>query len=98
MNTVILHTMADPVKRNLREQRRADTEARLVSAATELFIRDGYAPTTLTAVTERAGLAARTVYVHFSTKADLLHRCIGVAITGDAELAPLADRDWTKAA
>ena len=90
--------MAEPVKQNLRERRRADTEARLVEAATELFVRDGYAATTLTAVAERAGLAARTVYVHFATKADLLRRCIGVAIGGDDTSTPLTDRDWMQAA
>ena len=90
--------MADRVKPSLREQRRADTEARLVAAATELFIRDGYVATTLTAVAERANLAARTVYVHFATKHDLLHRCIGVAIGGDVAPTPLAQRDWMQAA
>lgn len=90
--------MTDPVKQDLRARRRADTEARLVEAATELFVRDGYTATTLAAVAQRAGLAARTVYVHFDTKADLLRRCIGVAIGGDDTLTPLAERDWMRAA
>jgi AcrR family transcriptional regulator len=86
----------EPVKQNLRDRRRADTETRLVAAATELFIRDGYAAATLTAVAERADLAARTVYVHFPTKADLLRRCIGVAIGGDTAETSLADREFMR--
>jgi AcrR family transcriptional regulator len=40
--------------------------------------------------------AARTVYVHFPTKADLLRRCIGVAIGGDTADVRLVDRDWMR--
>jgi AcrR family transcriptional regulator len=86
------------VKSSLRERKRADTEQRLVTSATELFVRDGYTATTLTAVAEHAGLAPRTVYVHFPTKADLLRRCIGLALAGDAAKVALADRDWMRAA
>jgi len=41
-----------------------------------------------------AGLAPRTVYLRFATKADLLQRCVGVAIAGDAEPGAIADRSW----
>ena len=84
----------EPVKRDRRATRRAETEARLVDAATSLFTTLGYSETTLTAVAERAGLAPRTVYVRFGTKAELLQRCIGVAIAGDTEPAPIAERAW----
>ena len=90
--------MPDGVKRTRQDERRAATEASLVAAATELFVRDGYAATTLVAVAEQAGLAPRTVYVHFPTKAHLLQRCIGVAIGGDASGVPLAEREWMHAA
>jgi AcrR family transcriptional regulator len=90
--------MPEGVKQDRRTGRRAETEARLIAAATELFVDRGYAATTLTAVAERAGLAPRTVYVRFTTKAELLRRCIGVAIVGDAEEAPLSERDWMSAA
>jgi AcrR family transcriptional regulator len=66
----------------------------LIQAATELFLRRGYAATTLADVAAHAGLAARTVYLRFATKADLLRRCIDVAIAGDAEPVPIADRSW----
>jgi AcrR family transcriptional regulator len=84
--------MGDAVKPGRRAQRRADTERRLVASASELFVERGYIGTTLSAVAERADIAPRTLYLHFSTKAELLLRCIGVAIAGDAEPIPLAER------
>lgn len=90
--------MPDEVKPDRRAARRAATEERLIAAATELFVARGYAATTLVDVADRAGVAARTVYLHVATKAELLRRCIGVAIVGDTGSAPLAERDWMTAA
>jgi AcrR family transcriptional regulator len=84
--------MNRPVKSDRRAQRRAETERRLVDSAAALFIDRGYAATTLTDVAEHADIAPRTLYLHFSTKAQLLLRCIGIAIAGDAEPVALADR------
>ena len=86
--------MSRVVKRDLRAERRAETEARLIEAAGDLFVHQGYAGTTLAQVAERAGVAERTVYVRFATKAELLHRCLDVAIAGDAAPIAIADRDW----
>ena len=97
MYAVILHTMSESVKPDRRAARRAETEARLVEAASELFVERGYAATTLADVADRAGLAARTVYLRFTTKAELLRRCVGTAIVGDAAPVPLAERDWLAA-
>src|SRR5260370_7233160 len=78
----------------LRAARVAENEERIVRAAHELFIRDGYRATTLTAVADAAGVAHRTVYVRFGTKAALLKRVIDVALVGD--LAPIdgVSREW----
>lgn len=84
--------MKGPVKPDRRAQRRAETERRLVAAASALFVERGYAATTLADVAERADIASRTLYLHFATKAELLRRCVGVAIAGDARPIPLADR------
>jgi AcrR family transcriptional regulator len=89
--------MPDPVKPDRRAARRAETEARLIAAASDLFVQRGYAATTLADVAEQAGLAPRTVYLRFSTKAELLRRCIGAAIVGDTAPVPLAERDWLAA-
>ena len=86
--------MVDAVKRDRQAARRALTEMRLVEAATELFIERGYAATTLADVADHAGLAPRTLYLRFPTKADLLQRCVGVAIAGDGDSVPIAERTW----
>ena len=84
--------MAEAVKIDRRAQRRAETEGRLVDAASSLFVERGYAATTLADVAEQADIAPRTLYLHFPNKAELLLRCIGIAIAGDAEPIALADR------
>jgi AcrR family transcriptional regulator len=89
--------MARDVK-NLRAARVAETEQRILGAARELFVRDGYAATTLTAVADAARVAHRTVYVRFGTKADLLKRVVDVAIVGDTQDIDVQSRDWYQAA
>jgi AcrR family transcriptional regulator len=86
--------MSDPVKRDLRAVRVAETETRLVRAATELFVRNGYTATTLQAVADHAGVAVRTVYVRFGTKAALLKRAVDVAFAGDTAPVDVRGRDW----
>ncbi|MCP2245102.1 TetR/AcrR family transcriptional regulator [Lentzea aerocolonigenes] len=86
--------MPGDVNRDLRAARRADTEVRIVEAATELFVERGYVATTLADVAKRAGVGARTVYVRFATKAALLQRCLDVAIAGDHHRVAVPDRDW----
>ena len=82
----------------LRQAQTALTEQRIVAAATELFLADGYVATTLEAVARRASVAARTVYVRFGTKAALFKRVIDVAIVGDTEPVDVLGRDWMQAA
>jgi AcrR family transcriptional regulator len=78
----------------LRQAQTALTEQRILAAATELFLADGYVATTLEAVARRGRVAARTVYVRFGTKAALFKRVVDVAIVGDAEPVGVLDRDW----
>jgi AcrR family transcriptional regulator len=78
----------------LRQAQTALTEQRIVAAATELFLADGYVATTLEAVARRARVAARTVYVRFGTKAALFKRVVDVAIVGDTEPVDVLGRDW----
>ncbi|MFI6602339.1 TetR/AcrR family transcriptional regulator [Nonomuraea sp. NPDC050536] len=86
--------MSDPVKRDLRAARVAETEDKILRAATDLFLRHGYAATTLTAVAEQARVGARTLYVRFGTKAALLKRCVDVAFAGDTAAIDIRGRDW----
>src|SRR5260370_11342062 len=76
----------------------AENEERIVRAAHELFIRDGYRATTLTAVADAAGVAHRTVYVRFGTKAALLKRVVDVALVGDLAPVDVVSREWYRTA
>ncbi len=82
----------------LRQAQIAQTEQRIVTAATELFLADGYVATTLEAVAKRAQVGARTVYLRFGTKVALFKRVVDVAIVGDTEPVDVLGRDWMQAA
>jgi AcrR family transcriptional regulator len=101
MIAVRLHLVPETVKPQpvgLRAARVAETEERIIAAARDLFVRDGYAATTLAAVADGARVGHRTLYVRFGTKAALLKRVIDVAIAGDAERIDVPHRDWFQAA
>ncbi|WP_434811338.1 helix-turn-helix domain-containing protein [Microbacterium sp. bgisy189] len=75
--------------------RRRRTEERIVAAATELFLREGYAATSIAAVAEAAGVSERTVYVRFASKVVLFQRVIEVGIVGDVDATPMPQREWS---
>ncbi|UGT56133.1 TetR/AcrR family transcriptional regulator [Nocardia asteroides] len=75
--------------------RRAQARARrhaMVTAAKDLFERDGFRPTTIAAIAERAGVSAESVYKAFGTKAALAKAVFDVVIAGDDEDVPVAQR------
>jgi AcrR family transcriptional regulator len=75
-----------------REQARARRLA-VVLAARDLFERDGFRLTTIAAVAERAGVAEITIYKGFGTKAALAKAVFDLAIAGDDEPVPIAERE-----
>ena len=76
----------------LRSQQADQTRQRVAEAATGLFVRDGYAPTSISTVARAAGVSAQTVYNIFGTKAALLKFAYDIALVGDADPVPLAER------
>jgi AcrR family transcriptional regulator len=70
------------------------TRRRIVAAAADLFLDQGYGATTLDRVAARAGVAVQTVYFHFGNKARLLKEALDVAAVGDDEPVALLDRPW----
>lgn len=89
--------MSADVKTSLparRGDRAETTRRRIVEAARELFLADGYAATTLQAVADRAAVAVQTVYFHFGNKRTVLRHVVDVAATGDDEPVALLDRPW----
>ena len=86
--------MAEPVKRSynsaLRREQAAQTRARVLDAAGELFAAHGYGPTTIRRIAEKAGVAVDTVYAIFGSKARVLTALI------DARLAPAGEDNVTE--
>lgn len=90
--------MPAPVKRSYHSPRRAEqarrTRAAIRRAAHDLFLEDGYAATTITAIAAEADVAPQTVYSQFGTKAAIAKELLDVSIAGDDEPVPVADRPW----
>lgn len=82
----------------LRQAQIARTEERIIAAATELFLADGYQSTTLEAIARHAQVGARTVYLRFGTKVGLFKRVVDTAIAGDTRPVDVLGRDWMQAA
>ena len=83
-----------------RARRSAATRARIAAAATTLFVEQGYATTSITAVTRAAGVGVQTVYYSYPSKADILVGCVDHAVDGadhrDAD-PDLAAQPWVRA-
>ncbi|WP_448631533.1 TetR/AcrR family transcriptional regulator [Cellulomonas soli] len=86
-----------------RTRRAMATRSRITTAARELFVREGYAATTVTAVARGAGVGVQTVYYSYPTKAELLIGCLDHAADG-GDRAPghgprdLAPLPWVRGA
>ncbi len=61
-----------PRRTTLRDERAQVTRERIADAARRLFVRDGYAATTLTDIAAEAGVAVQTVYAVYGSKAGIL--------------------------
>jgi AcrR family transcriptional regulator len=86
----------DPARRRydspVRRHGALRTRERVLSEASRLFVTGGYGATSLAAVARAAGVSVPTVLSGFGSKATLLKEAIDVALVGDVEPEPLADR------
>ncbi len=86
--------MARPVKTrsyssSVRAEQAAATRVRIVDAAGELFVRDGYARTTVKAIAELAGVAVDTVYAVFGSKPRVLTALVDARLSGPPSAPPV---------
>ncbi|GIH95608.1 TetR/AcrR family transcriptional regulator [Planobispora siamensis] len=86
--------MSDGKRIGKRAQKAQETRRRIVAAALELFVRDGYGATNLQDVADRAGVAVQTIYFVFGNKRALLKELVEVTIAGDDEPTATMDRPW----
>ncbi|MBL7495797.1 TetR/AcrR family transcriptional regulator [Frankia sp. CNm7] len=75
-----------------RQAQARENRAKVIAAATRLFVEQGYTPTSIAQVAAAAGVSAPTVFAHFTSKANLLKIAVDVAIAGDDEEVPLHQR------
>ena len=82
---------------SVRSEQADATRSRVVRVADARFRADGYAATSVAAVARDAGVSSQTVYNVFGTKSALLKAAYDVAIVGDDDAVPLAERPDVRA-
>jgi AcrR family transcriptional regulator len=68
----------------------------MLDSARALFIRDGYAATTMDRIAEDAGVAVQTLYYTFRTKGQLLCEVVEVTAAGGDDARPVAEHLWVQ--
>src|SRR5262249_36844948 len=67
-----------------------------LDAAEQLFGVRGYAGTSVGEIAEAAGVALKTVYAAFGTKAEVLRALWNLRLRGDEDPVPVQDRPWVR--
>ena len=89
------HVKRRSYNRSNRARQARETRRRIVEAAAGLFVRDGYAATSITAIADEAEVAVPTVYATLRSKANILRAVVDLTVRGDDEGRPLAFRaEW----
>jgi AcrR family transcriptional regulator len=93
--------MSEPVKKRtysseLRRDQAAQTRARILDAAAELFVAEGYGRTTVRGIAARANVANDTVYAAFGSKVRILTALVDQRLAPSGE-ASVLDRPETHA-
>lgn len=93
----------EPVKpkRGYRSDRRSaqasDTRAAVLSAAHDLFIRDGWQKATIAAIARQAGVSVETIYAGFGSKLALLEAVVVASVRGLQPETALIDQAGPRA-
>lgn len=69
------------------------TRVRIVAAATELFLRDGFVSTTMAMIAGEAGVAVQTLYQSFGSKTAILQAAFDRALRG-TDPVDILESDW----
>jgi AcrR family transcriptional regulator len=75
-----------PYDARRRRERARENRDRIVDAAEELFLRDGYGPTTIAVVADAAGVSVDTIYKAFGGKPGLVRAIRSRALEGEGPL------------
>jgi AcrR family transcriptional regulator len=77
-----------------RAEKARQTRRRILEAARDLFLADGYGQTTLQAIADRAGVAVQTIYFTFGNKRTVLKELGDMVVAGDDLPIPTMERPW----
>lgn len=77
-----------------RQAAAAETRRRILAAASEQFVRDGYATTTVAAVARQAGVSVDTVYTSVGPKPAMFRELVELALSGAERPVEGHDRDY----
>ncbi len=94
--------MSEGVKRRTydasrRQQQARVARARILAAAREHFLADGYGATTVAEIAADAAVSVETIYKAFKNKPGLLKGVFDVAIAGDDEPRAIMEREFVRA-
>ena len=82
----------------LRREGAARTRQAVLDAARELFTAQGYTATTVDEIAGRAGVSKPTVFAAAGSKPAILKQLRDIALAGDDEPVPVAQRPWFQGA
>ncbi|WP_027341134.1 TetR/AcrR family transcriptional regulator [Hamadaea tsunoensis] len=81
-------------KHGARAAKAAATRERMLKAARQLFVENGYTATKMQAIAAEAGVAVQTLYFTFDNKRAILKELLDVEVAGDALPITSLDRPW----
>jgi AcrR family transcriptional regulator len=80
-----------------RREQAAERRRAILDAAERLFAEQAYAATSMASIAAEAGVALKTLYLAFETKAGLLRALWNLRLRGDEDPVPVGERPWYKA-
>ena len=83
-----------PYESPRRREQAAATRLAILEAAEQLFAERGYVGTAVAEIADAAGVALKTVYAIFGSKAEVLRGLWNLRMRGDEEPVPMAERPW----
>ena len=86
-----------PYSSTRRQEQAGETRLRILAAAHELFVDQGYGRTTIAEVAATAGVAVETIYATFRNKPTLLRHVWFTSFRGDEEDVRFVDRPEIRA-
>lgn len=81
-----------------REEAAAQTRKAVLDAARALFVDNGYAATTVDQIAALAGVSKPTVFAAVGSKSAIMRQLRELAMAGDDEPVPVAERPWFREA